>query len=118
MRDLKFEWDEAKDSANRRKHGVAFVEACSVFSNERALLLDDPDHSPDEARFIQLGLNFTMRSGRVAACPGSSRRASQPGRSAINTFVGDDHEKAVRFLESTLEPLCQTPEAAGDDSPG
>jgi uncharacterized DUF497 family protein len=61
MRDLKFEWDEAKDRANCRKHGVAFVEARSVFSDERALLLDDPDHSPDEDRFILLGLNFTLR---------------------------------------------------------
>jgi uncharacterized protein len=39
MAELKFEWDEAKDKANRRKHGVAFVEACTVFSDERALLL-------------------------------------------------------------------------------
>ncbi len=61
MRELKFEWDEAKDRANRRKHGIAFVEACSVFSDERALLLDDPDHSPDENRLILLGLSFTLR---------------------------------------------------------
>jgi uncharacterized protein len=61
MAELKFEWDVAKDRANRRKHGVAFVEACSVFSDERALLLDDPEHSPSEVRFILLGLSFTMR---------------------------------------------------------
>ena len=61
MAGLGFEWDEAKDLANQRKHGVAFAEAVSVFSDERALLRDDPDHSPDEDRFVILGLSFALR---------------------------------------------------------
>jgi hypothetical protein len=61
MADLTFEWDEAKERANRRKHGIAFVEACSAFSDDRALLIEDLDHSPDEDRFILLGLSFAMR---------------------------------------------------------
>ena len=28
---MKFEWDQNKDRANRRKHGVSFEEAMSVF---------------------------------------------------------------------------------------
>ncbi len=28
---MRFEWDEAKNLSNRRKHGVSFEEACGVF---------------------------------------------------------------------------------------
>jgi len=28
---IRFEWDEAKNLSNRRKHGVSFEEACAVF---------------------------------------------------------------------------------------
>jgi uncharacterized protein len=28
---LRFEWDEAKNLSNRRKHGVSFEQACAVF---------------------------------------------------------------------------------------
>ena len=52
MADLVFEWDAAKAAANVRKHGVSFDEAETVFSDEHALLLDDPEHSADEDRFV------------------------------------------------------------------
>ena len=45
MSDLHFEWDPRKAAANERKHGVGFEEAKSVFSDERAKLIDDPGHS-------------------------------------------------------------------------
>lgn len=38
---LRFEWDDAKEAQNRRKHGVSFHEAMTVFTDERALLIDD-----------------------------------------------------------------------------
>jgi uncharacterized protein len=28
---LRFEWDEAKNLSNRRKHGLSFEQACAVF---------------------------------------------------------------------------------------
>jgi uncharacterized DUF497 family protein len=59
--DLRFEWDPTKDQANRRKHRVSFAEAESVFVDEHARLLDDPDHSEDEDRFILLGLSSRFR---------------------------------------------------------
>ena len=37
-----FDWDENKNRINQRKHGISFVEACSVFFDERAILFDDP----------------------------------------------------------------------------
>ena len=61
MAELRFEWDHAKDIANQRKHGVAFAEAASVFSDERALLLDDPDHSTEEDRYVLLGLSSALQ---------------------------------------------------------
>ena len=56
-RDLRFEWDPAKESLNARRHGVSFAEAVSVFLDEHAIVIDDPDHSASEDRFILLGLN-------------------------------------------------------------
>ena len=61
MADLRFEWDPTKDQANRRKHRVSFEEAESAFADEHARLLDDPDHSADEERFILLGLSSRFR---------------------------------------------------------
>lgn len=61
MSSLHFVWDEAKSRANERKHAVTFEEAQTVFVDEHALLLEDPDHSIDEQRFILLGLSSTLR---------------------------------------------------------
>ena len=61
MADLRFEWAPRKDAANQRKHGVSFTEAESVFADEHGLLLDDPDHSTVEDRFILLGLSARFR---------------------------------------------------------
>ncbi|MEB2364322.1 MAG: BrnT family toxin [Bryobacterales bacterium] len=65
---LRFEWDERKAAANSRRHGVAFEEARTVFFDERARLIDDPDHSKDEERFILLGLSSTLRLLLVCHC--------------------------------------------------
>ena len=68
MRALRFEWDDTKESQNHRKHGVSFHEAMSVFSDERAMLIDDPDHSEHEERFILLGLSSALRTLVVCHC--------------------------------------------------
>ena len=61
MLDIRFEWDEKKQSLNKRKHGLSFTEAQTAFTDENGLLLDDPDHSRDEERFILLGLSSKLR---------------------------------------------------------
>lgn len=68
MSELRFEWDEAKASANARKHGVTFEEARSAFFDEQAQLIDDPDHSQDEERFVLLGLSNKLRLLVVSHC--------------------------------------------------
>lgn len=61
MIDIKFEWDEKKNSLNKRKHGPTFAEAQTVFADEHGLLIHDPEHSFDEDRFIPLGLSSSLR---------------------------------------------------------
>lgn len=39
------------------KHKVSFEEAKTVFYDKEAIVIDDPDHSEDEDRFIILGLS-------------------------------------------------------------
>lgn len=68
MSALHFEWDDYKAAANARKHGVTFEEARSVFVDERAKLIDDPDHSEDEERFVLLGLSSALRLLLVCHC--------------------------------------------------
>jgi uncharacterized DUF497 family protein len=58
---FRFNWDAAKNEANRRKHGISFEEAESVFFDEGALLINDPDHSESEERFILLGMAASMK---------------------------------------------------------
>lgn len=65
---MNFEWDENKARANLKKHGVSFEEAQTVFYDENALLIDDPDHSEDEDRFIILGLSAGARLLVVCHC--------------------------------------------------
>jgi len=68
MSGLRFEWDEPKAADNAKKHGVSFEEARSVFFDERARLIDDPEHSEAEDRFILLGLSSSLRLLVVCHC--------------------------------------------------
>jgi uncharacterized DUF497 family protein len=68
MSDLRFEWDPKKASSNEKKHGVSFGEAQSVFLDEDALVIPDPDHSQVEDRFIILGRSSEDRALVVVHC--------------------------------------------------
>lgn len=68
MADLIFEWDELKNAANKKKHAISFEEARTVFSDENALLIHDPDHSVAENRFVLLGLSLRLRICVVCHC--------------------------------------------------
>jgi uncharacterized protein len=58
---MEFEWDTGKAEQNRRKHGVAFHEAATVFGDPLSLTFEDPDHSVEESRFITIGLSHAGR---------------------------------------------------------
>jgi uncharacterized DUF497 family protein len=68
MSDLRFEWDARKAAANLKKHRVSFDEAETAFLDEEALVIEDPDHSEVEDRFILLGLSAALRVLFVCHC--------------------------------------------------
>ena len=68
MSDLRFEWDDRRNGQNRRKHGVSFEEAESVFSDEWALLIAGPEHSDAEDWFVLIGLSTAARTLVVCHC--------------------------------------------------
>jgi uncharacterized DUF497 family protein len=65
---IRFEWDPKQAASNEKKHGVSFEEARTVFFDENAKLIDDPDHSEDEDRFVLLGISSTLRVMVVCHC--------------------------------------------------
>jgi uncharacterized DUF497 family protein len=68
MNKIEFAWDPEKEGINRKKHGISFDEAKTVFYDENALLFYDEDHSDEEERFIMLGLSSTIRVLVVCHC--------------------------------------------------
>ncbi len=65
---IEFEWDANKASSNKKKHGISFEEAKSVFFDENAIVIHDPEHSEDEERFVILGLSTITRLLVVCHC--------------------------------------------------
>lgn len=71
---LRFEWDPRKAATNLRRHGVSFEEATTVFGDPLSLTINDPEHSSDEARFVDVGrshlgrrlvVSYTERAGWI-----------------------------------------------------
>ena len=65
---MRFEWDPNKNEKNKKKHGISFEEAKTVFFDEYAVLFDDPDHSDEEERFLILGLSQRENLCIVSHC--------------------------------------------------
>jgi uncharacterized DUF497 family protein len=75
MAEANFEWDEAKNIENQRKHNVSFYEAQHAFLDRNRIIAEDTKHSRDEKRYYCFGLDkegngiltvrFTYRSGRI-----------------------------------------------------
>jgi len=73
MKQPDFEWDEAKDRANRAKHGVGFEDAQRAFLDRCRVIAEDLSHSSSEQRYFCFGevdgdvmtVRFTWRAGRI-----------------------------------------------------
>lgn len=65
---MEFKWNAEKADRNLKKHGVSFLEARSVFDDDEALFIEDPDHSEEEERFILLGSSYKLRILIVVHC--------------------------------------------------
>jgi len=62
MIDVKFTWDKIKAKSNKRKHGVSFEEATTVFYDDFALEFYDESHSQlEEDRYLMLGISAETR---------------------------------------------------------
>lgn len=66
METIRFEWDENKNTINKRKHRISFEEAQTVFYDAEALVIPDLEHSQDEERFIILGMS--RRANLLVVC--------------------------------------------------
>ena len=55
-----------KNAINKEKHHIAFEEAKTVFYDEEALVIDDPEYSEEEERFIILG--FSKKANLLVVC--------------------------------------------------
>jgi uncharacterized DUF497 family protein len=68
---MEFEFDSNKSASNLRKHGIDFVEAQSLWLDDR--LLEIPARTTGEARYMAIGrigprywsAVYTYRSGRI-----------------------------------------------------
>jgi len=54
---MEFEWDDKKATKNKKKHGVSFHEAATVFGDPMARTFNDPEHSTTEHQFLTFGLS-------------------------------------------------------------
>src|SRR3989338_3783100 len=102
--DIIFEWDAAKASLNKKKHNIRFDEAKTVFFDENAILIQDPEHSDNEERFVILGLSAVARLlvvCRVLSCFRhkdsviriiSARKAT---KRESTQYHGGDYEKRI-----------------------
>ena len=68
MASLRFEWDPRKAAENARKHGITFAEAETAFYDDYAAMLEDPDHSDEEDRYLLLGMSGALRVLLVVHC--------------------------------------------------
>jgi uncharacterized DUF497 family protein len=84
---MEFEWDPKKSDMNRKKHGVSFHDAATVFADPLAITFHDPDHSSGEHRFLTFGQSkmnlllvvaHTERNGKTRII--SARRATRHER--------------------------------------
>ncbi len=95
---VKFEWDEAKNQDNIRKHGFDFADAEEMF---RGILLTRPDTREDygESRWVGIGtirgrvavIAFAERGGGTIRII-SLRKASQSERRQFTKAVKDELE--------------------------
>jgi uncharacterized DUF497 family protein len=107
---MEFEWDPQKAISNFKKHRVHFADAVTVFSDDRALTMEDPQ--PDEERFITLGMDAqgnilviscTWREDRIRII--SARKATPAERRQYERW---DMKKEYDFSNAkrgALDPL-------------
>lgn len=81
---MRFEWDESKDTANRRKHGISFTSVIPVFQDPNVITIFDRKHSDSaEDRWISMG-----RTEKGIVCV------------VCHTYRQHDGEQSVRIISA------------------
>jgi uncharacterized DUF497 family protein len=112
---VEFEWDRRKAERNLRKHGVSFDEAVTLFADPFELMVDDPDHSFDEERFVSVGrsaldrllvVGYSERGSKIwlifsrpATCPNDWTMRKLTTRAVMSTTSG------MEVVGATIEGL-------------
>jgi uncharacterized DUF497 family protein len=65
---IKFEWDALKATSNKKKHGISFEEAQSVFYDDFGIQFFVNANSDLEDRFLLLGLSNHSRVLLICNC--------------------------------------------------
>ena len=96
---ISFEWDFKKNSQNRKKHGIEFEDAVSVFMDENAIIYDDIDHADDEERYIILGVDSKSRILVVVHCYRKSDTVIRiiSARTATRNEIADYYNRSGRW---------------------
>jgi hypothetical protein len=98
---MRFEWDPAKDRANRAKHGLSFEDAATLFNiGIDYLEIYDEEHSGEEDRFIAIGairrgvivVAYTEREEDALRIL-SARLATRAERQRFSRFARERNEK-------------------------
>jgi uncharacterized DUF497 family protein len=98
---MRFEWDPAKDAANRTKHGLSFEEASELIKTDADYLeIYDEEHSDEEDRFIAIGpikrgvvvVAYVEREDDVVRIV-SARLATRKERQRLERFERERHER-------------------------
>jgi len=55
MQKTRFEWDEAKEKENQKKHDVSFSLAQHAFLDPHRIIVEDIEHSTEEDRYYCVG---------------------------------------------------------------
>lgn len=69
----RFEWDDAKDRLNQKKHGIPFALAQLAFLDPKRVIVEDMKHSSEEDRYYCIGrigegivtVRFTYRNNVI-----------------------------------------------------
>ena len=89
---MEFEWDPAKDRANRSKHGLSFEEASELFaSGVDYLEIFDAEHSEDEDRFIAIG---PIKRGMIVVVHHGASGGNDSDPECANSHEGRDRTKS------------------------
>ena len=117
MEEIKFEWDENKNDINKKKHRISFEEAKTVFYDENALVINDPEHSQEEDRFIILGVSDKTNLLVVCHCYResdsviriiSARKATTTETKQYNNFQdGDIMREEYDFSNAKRNPYAK-----------